>query len=61
MTVLLAAEPRLDDAMVPRLFRVERTRRDTRDTFTLELSPVDGQPLRFTAGQFTMLLSLIHI
>lgn len=55
MTVLLAAEPRLDDAMVPRLFRVERTRRDTRDTFTLELSPVDGQPLRFTAGQFTML------
>jgi NAD(P)H-flavin reductase len=55
MTELLAAEPRLDDAMVPRMFRVERTRRDTRDTFTLELAPVEGEPLRFAAGQFTML------
>ncbi len=41
--------------MLPRLFRVERTRRDTRDTFTLELEPVDGERLRFAAGQFTML------
>ncbi|MCA1780691.1 MAG: FAD/NAD(P)-binding protein [Dermatophilaceae bacterium] len=55
MTELLTAEPRLDDAMVPRLFRVQRTRRDTRDTFTLELAPVEGGPLRFEAGQFTML------
>ena len=55
MTELLTPEPRLEDAMLPRLFRVERTRRDTRDTFTLELAPVDGDPLRFDAGQFTML------
>ena len=55
MTELLTPEPRLEDAMLPRLFRVERTRRDTRDTFTLELAPVDGDPLRFAAGQFTML------
>jgi NAD(P)H-flavin reductase len=48
-------EPRVDDAMLPRPFRVVRTRRDTRDTFTLELSPLQGAPLRFTAGQFTML------
>ena len=48
-----AASP--DDQMVPRPFRVVRTRRDTRDTFTLELEPVDGIPLRFAAGQFTML------
>jgi len=32
-----------------------RTRRDTRDTVTLELEPVDGVPLKFSAGQFTML------
>ena len=53
----LAARPRpIDvDPMLPRLFRVERTRRDTRDTFTLELEPVDGERLRFAAGQFTML------
>lgn len=43
------------DPMLPRLYRVERTRRDTRDTFTLELAPLAGDPLRFAAGQFTML------
>lgn len=43
------------DPMAPRLFRVERTRADTRDTFTLELDPLDGIPLHFRAGQFTML------
>ena len=41
--------------MVPRPFRVAQTRRDTRDTFTLELEPADGVPLAFAAGQFTML------
>jgi NAD(P)H-flavin reductase len=48
----LAAHPRplADDPMLPRLFRVERTRRDTRDTFTLELEPLDGERLRFAAG-----------
>jgi len=49
-TVRLPADP-----MLPRLFRVERTRRDTRDTFTLELTPTDGVPLHFSPGQFTML------
>jgi NAD(P)H-flavin reductase len=43
------------DPMVPRTFRLLRTRQDTRDTFTLELEPTDGIPLRFSAGQFTML------
>lgn len=45
------------DPMLPRMFQVERTRQDTRDTFTLELTPLDGEPLRFAAGQFTMLHS----
>lgn len=43
------------DPMVPRTFKLIRTRPDTRDTFTLELEPTDGIPLRFKAGQFTML------
>ncbi len=61
MTELLEAtaqptpDPPTPDPMVPRVFRVERTRQDTRDTYTLELSPLDGEPLRFAPGQFTML------
>ena len=42
-------------AMVPRPFVVSETRLDTQDTHTLVLSPADGEPLRFSAGQFTML------
>jgi NAD(P)H-flavin reductase len=41
--------------MVPRPFRVVRKRRDTADTVTLALTPLDGVPLTFAAGQFTML------
>ncbi|WP_200809847.1 FAD/NAD(P)-binding protein [Demequina sp. NBRC 110054] len=55
-----AAEPRIADAgdpMVPRRFAISRVRQDTRDTFTLLLDPVDGEPLAFRAGQFTMLHS----
>lgn len=47
--------PETADPMLPRLVQVERTRRDTRDTFTLELSLVDGGHLDFRPGQFTML------
>jgi NAD(P)H-flavin reductase len=41
--------------MLPRPFRVTRTSRDTQDTRTLDLESVDGAPLTFAAGQFTML------
>jgi len=41
--------------MLPRDFRIVRTRLDTRDTVTLFLEPDDGEPLRHAAGQFTML------
>jgi NAD(P)H-flavin reductase len=41
--------------MLPRPFRVTRTSRDTQDTRTLDLEALDGAPLRFAAGQFTML------
>lgn len=43
--------------MVPRGFTVTAARRDTHDTHTLELEPLDGAPLEFTPGQFTMLLA----
>lgn len=45
----------LVDPMLPRRFRIGRTRQDTRDTSTFELEPVDGPPLVYAAGQFTML------
>lgn len=41
--------------LLPRPFRVTRSRRDTQDTHTLDLEALDGQPLAFEAGQFTML------
>lgn len=44
------------DPMIPQPFGVRRVRRDTRDTFTLELAPEDGAPLAPAApGQFNML------
>ena len=47
------AEPR--GAMAPRPFRVERRTRETHDTWTLSLAPVQGEPLDVAPGQFTML------
>ncbi|MEW5982846.1 MAG: FAD/NAD(P)-binding protein [Acidobacteriota bacterium] len=49
---MLASHP-----MLPDLFRVQRVRRETDDTFTLELGPVNGtpHPFDFAAGQFNML------
>jgi NAD(P)H-flavin reductase len=40
--------------MLPTLYRVQRRRRETADTFTLELAPVQGPGLPFAAGQFNM-------
>src|SRR3954454_9947844 len=42
-------------AMLPRPFRVEACRRETHDTWTLELAPVQREPLEVAPGQFTML------
>ena len=41
--------------MAPRPFRVARRRRETADTWTLELEPVTGPPREVAPGQFTML------
>ncbi len=44
------------EAMVPSLFRVGNIRRDTHDTFTLELTPEgNGGEFAFLPGQFNML------
>jgi NAD(P)H-flavin reductase len=45
----------LPAAMTPRPFRVTRRARETGDTWTLELEPVQGAPLSVLPGQFTML------
>jgi len=46
----------LSDPMVPSPFRLGRVRRETHDTFTLELEPANGADgFPFAAGQFNML------
>jgi NAD(P)H-flavin reductase len=47
-----AADP---GVMAPRSFRVERKTRETHDTWTLSLAPVQGEQLDVAPGQFTML------
>jgi len=54
-TVAPAATGPGGEVMAPRLFRVVGTRLDTADTVTLALAALDGEPLAFAAGQFTML------
>jgi len=42
--------------MVPQSFRVQRTRHETRDTFSLDIAPCGGAPgFTFAPGQFNML------
>jgi len=43
------------DPMLPRPFKVRRTRRELSDTFTMELAPADGGVFPFLPGQFNML------
>ena len=50
-----AAPEALPAPMAPRPFVVKRRERETADTWTLELEPAAGQPLRVEPGQFTML------
>lgn len=46
----------LADPMRPELYRVQRSRKDTADTFTLDLEPQPGVATSpFAAGQFNML------
>jgi len=50
------AEHRVSEPMIPELFRIERLKRETEDTFTLELVPVEETTkISFLPGQFNML------
>jgi len=52
----VASETAAMEPMVPCLLSVRRVRRETRDTHTLELKPLDAEGLLpFAAGQFNML------
>ncbi len=43
-------------ALVPALYRVGRTRKETHDTWTLDMAPADGESIPpFEPGQFNML------
>ena len=55
MATTLPAEPRAAEA--PHLFRVRTRRRETHDTWTLRLDPVDGDRPDVRPGQFTMVYS----
>ncbi|NIP42252.1 MAG: Ni/Fe hydrogenase subunit gamma [candidate division Zixibacteria bacterium] len=45
-----------DNPMMPRQFRIQRFKRDTVDTFSMELKPVSGpRKFNFLPGQFNML------
>lgn len=49
------------DPMVPKLFKIEKIRKELQDTFTLYLAPLDSEPsdqeFSFLPGQFNMLYS----
>ncbi|MCA8932449.1 MAG: FAD/NAD(P)-binding protein [Rhodospirillaceae bacterium] len=47
--------PPSGDPMLPRLFRIERVKKELSDTFTMEITPADGGPFHFRPGQFNML------
>lgn len=55
MPLLAQADPDVPGPMVPAAFEVRAKRRDTPDTWTLELAPRSGPGLAFAPGQFTML------
>lgn len=55
MTTVAASAVRTGDPLLPRPFRVVDVRRDTHDTVTMDLRPLDGHDMAFWPGQFTML------
>ena len=52
----------LADPFLPELYRVVRSTPEIPDVVTIDIVPVSGKERTpFAAGQFNMLLSLIHI
>ncbi len=55
MATATRSEPGPAEPTLPRPHRVSRRWRETADTFTLRLEPLDGRPVEFEPGQFNML------
>ena len=58
---MTATAPTLEvtaEEMLPRPFRVVSKEQETTDTFTLEFASIDGKPIRYVPGQFTMVYAL---
>ncbi len=55
IAVEVATRSEPEDPMIPQPWRVVRVRRETHDTKTLELEPIDGPGFHFAPGQFNML------
>ena len=56
LTLEAPARPGVRDPMLPTIYRVQRVRRDTADTFSIDIVPADGsEPPPFAPGQFNML------
>ncbi|MGE0681959.1 MAG: FAD/NAD(P)-binding protein [Candidatus Binatia bacterium] len=55
MALVLEGEGMLIDPMQPHPYRIQRVRKETVDTFTFDLAPVDGAIPPFMPGQFNML------
>jgi len=47
----------MNDPMIPMIFEVSKNRRETLDVRTIELTPKNGDQLRFLPGQFMMIWS----
>ena len=54
MTATPVVEIGTQEAMLPRPFEVTGVRRETEDTMTLDLEPLDGDGFAYAPGQFTM-------
>ncbi len=55
MAHVLEGDRMLTDPMQPHPYRIQRVRKETADTFTFDLTPVDGAIPPFMPGQFNML------
>ena len=55
MAHILEGDRMLSEPMQPHPYRIQRVRKETADTFTVDLTPVDGAIPPFMPGQFNML------
>lgn len=55
LTPEMVQQPEMTDVMIPDIYRVLHVRRDTADTFSIDVGPQNGGPsMKFAPGQFNM-------